>query len=369
MSISLETDVDSAGFSPGLPSALSLIDNGCSMAGNTKTCDWGIAGIANVPEGVYTIRITVTDDDGGASEVDVVINVDPEDVSITFDPGNTMAEEVTAPGGESGPFSLTAFISELLADQPIAQPPAPGDISLAVTTMTLVPVGPGGPVPGDCTQGVAGTGYDAEITLTCDFDMVEVNTYSIEVEVSGGFYAGFAESVMVVFDPSLGFTTGGGWFIWPGTEDPDNGYLGDRTNFGYGMKFNRRHTKTKGSLLLIRHTSDGSIFRLKSNALYGLAIGKDSDTGGAFGWASFSGKATLLEPGASNPIGNNVYTAYVEDRGTPGAGVDQFWIELFNRDGMLIGDLSMDEPAPDNTETIQGGNIVVPHNDRRGRGR
>ena len=211
---------------------------------------------------------------------------------------------------------------------------------------------------------MAGVGYNAEITLTCDFDMVAVNTYAIVVNVSGGFYAGFAESVMVVFDPSLGFTTGGGWFVWPGSND--------RTNFGYSMKFHRRSTKAKGNLLLIRHLPDGSILRIKSNALYGLAIGQDSDADGDFGWAAFSGKASFQEPGFDS-AGNHVFTAYVEDRGTPGVDVDQFWMKLFDPDGMLILDLSMDEPAVDNTQTIQGGNIVVPHrsggNVRQGGGR
>ena len=30
-----------------------------------------------------------------------------------------------------------------------------------------------------------------------------------------GYYTGFGEDVLVVFDPSLGFTTGGGQFFWP----------------------------------------------------------------------------------------------------------------------------------------------------------
>lgn len=43
--------------------------------------------------------------------------------------------------------------------------------------------------------------------------------------------------------------------------------------------------EVQGSLLLIRHLPDGSIYRVKSNALYGLAL---SGPEAAFGWASFS---------------------------------------------------------------------------------
>ena len=41
--------------------------------------------------------------------------------------------------------------------------------------------------------------------------------------------------MLVVYDPSLGFTTGGGWFIWPDGS-------GDKTNFGYTMKYNKKAT-------------------------------------------------------------------------------------------------------------------------------
>ena len=71
--------------------------------------------------------------------------------------------------------------------------------------------------------------------------------------------------MFTVYDPSLGFTTGGGWFHWPES--------GERTNFGYTMKYNKKGTNVMGSLLLIRHMPDGSIFRVKSNAIEGLALG------------------------------------------------------------------------------------------------
>lgn len=168
--------------------------------------------------------------------------------------------EVVVPGGDSGPFTLATHVSETQPDESPVQPAAPGDISLAVASITLVPVGPEGSVAGACTPvGVSGSGYDAVLTITCSFAAVSVNTYSVEVTVNGGYYEGFGEDVVVVFDPSLGFTTGGGWFYWPGTVDPSTGYLGDRTNFGYTMKYGRRRTRIKGSLLLIRVMSNYSI--------------------------------------------------------------------------------------------------------------
>ncbi len=355
--------VDGGGPTPGLPSGLVLNDEGCSVTGNTKTCVWTLTGIADVPVGVYTIQVTVTDNDGGATETDVTITVSPEDAALAFDSGNPVAVQVDEPDGDSGPFSLTVYVSETQPDQSAVQPALSGDISHAVVSMTLGPVGPGASVVGTCVPvGVSGSGYDAVLTVACDFDDVPVNTYAVQATVAGGYYGGELEDVLVVFDPSLGFTTGGGWFYWPGTEDPSNGYAGDRTNAGYTMKYKRNLTRVRGSLLLIRHLADGTIFRIKSNVIFGMAIGEEGGSD-PFGWASFSGKCTYLEPGWPEPEGNYRFVTYVEDHGEPGAGADRFWVELRDRDSNVVLGLSMADPATDNAVTIEGGNIVVPHDE------
>src|SRR5512137_561336 len=117
---------------------------------------------------------------------------------------------------------------------------------------------------------------------------VPVGVYTIEVSLkatSTYYTAPSAENVLVVYDPSLGFTTGGGWFYWPGTED--------KTNIGYSIKYNKKDTTIDGNLLMIRHhEEDGieTVYRVKSDALYGLALGQDMSV--PMGWASFSGTST-----------------------------------------------------------------------------
>ena len=175
--------------------------------------------------------------------------------------------------------------------------------------------------------------------------------------VDGGYYSSSGEDVLVVYDPSLGFPTGGGWFYWPGTDD--------RTNFGYTMKYNKKGQKVKGNLLLIRHLPDGTKYRVKSNALEGLALGDEGD----HGWATFSGKTTYLDPDWFDPVGNHTFVAYVEDHGEPGAGADRFWLEVLDRDGSSVT-LSMVREAVDNAALLQGGNVVVPHSGSgKGRGK
>ena len=81
---------------------------------------------------------------------------------------------------------------------------------------------------------------------------------------------------------------------------------------------------------------------------------------GSFGWASFSGKATYLEPGWPELIGNHAFVAYVEDRGEPGANADRFWIEVHDSDGNPVI-LSLPPEAIDNALVLKGGNISVPN--------
>jgi hypothetical protein len=354
--LSAETSfsADGAIFNPGLPdfltlSAPSCVDNG----GGMQTCTWTISGVIDLPEGVYTVRTTVSDDYGGTNVTYTVIEVVPEDASVVFDDGNPVAVQVAEAGGVSGPFSLTMYVTETEPDLPAdgISGVAPGDISRANVAVTVVPVGPGSGPAISCTSSVNPGGYAGVITIGCDLSDVEVNVFTVQVTIDGDYYTGAGEDVLVVYDPSLGFTTGGGWFYWPGTTD--------KTNFGYNMKYNKKGKNVKGSLLLIRHLADGTIYRVKSNALNGLALG---DTG-TFTWASFNGKATYLEPGWVEPVGNHQFLVYVEDHGEPGAGVDRFWMEVRDKDGNIVA-LSMSTPAQDNAEIIQGGNIVVPHQAR-----
>ena len=343
----------------------SCVTNGASLI----ECKWTLSNNIQVlkPEGDYVIDgIKAVDPvrlDGvtlkSSPAKTITIQVKAENATIVFDGGNPVAVQVASDGGNSGMFDMIVDVEELLPDWATVGGNLPGDIGLAVMSMTLAPIGPGGGAVGTCTpdNDPNPLDYSSVLTVTCEFDNVGVNTYTVQaVLVANGpgdlFYVGSNEDVLVVFDPSLGFTTGGGHFAWPGT--------GDRTNWGYTMKYNRRRTKIQGSLLLIRHLPDGTKYRIKSNKLFGLAIG-DGINIGAFGWASFAGKCTYLDPSLVDPIGNHEFVTYVEDHNEPGAGFDKLWLQVFDMGGDLIGDMSMDETAVSNAETIVGGNIVVPH--------
>ena len=202
------------------------------------------------------------------------------------------------------------------------------------------------------------SGDPAEFIFHTD-ECIPINTYTAEVTLNNTFYkADVAEDVFVVYDPSLGFTTGGGWFYWPGTSD--------KTNFGFTMKYNKKATNVQGNLLVIRHLSDGSgiIYRIKSNMLEGLAITSTEIPGKA----SFGGKCIYKGPdsldvnpadGFLDNMGGLHFTCYVEDGDNPGEFPDIFWFSVLGMEFSLDGY----DPV-----IIEGGNIVVPHTPGNGGG-
>jgi len=321
--------------------------------------------LLQAPGDSYTVTATFAEDAQYQQSSDNEgFTILPEDATVDYHSTNPVAVQVATPGGSSGEFSLLVDVQELLPDAGCpgcdTACDCPGDIGQASINMKLSPVGPGGPIAGTCIpiSVTGGTGYDAILVASCTFDNVPVNVYSVEVEVNG-YYTGGAEEVFTVYDPSLGFTTGGGWFYWPGTEDgimgePDY-YPGDKTNFGYNMKYNKKGKNIQGSLLVIRHQEDETIYRVKSNALDGLSLGENN----GYGWASFAGKTTYREPGADT-IGNHRFVVYVEDRDSVGES-DRFWLQVKDPDGLLMEGMTMDPPAETHAEDLRGGNIVVPH--------
>jgi hypothetical protein len=294
-----------------------------------------------------TARFTSADANYASSALSApaTLTVLPEAATVSYAATNPVAKRVAAPGGTADAFSLVVTVAESSPDLPAAPSgaAAPGDIALAPVKVTLVPVGPGSPVTGACV----GSGGDTK-TYTCSFAAgVPVNTYAVQATVSatpaGAYYAGGAEDVLTIYDPSLGFTTGGGTVAWPGG--------GERTTFGFTIKYNKGGTNPQGSLVVVRHMADGSTYRVKSNALDGLAL---SPSTSGTGYATFSGKATYLEPGWATAQGNVGFAVYVEDNNEPGADVDRFWLQV-------TGGMGMPGPGPGNAQALAGGNVVVPH--------
>jgi subtilisin-like proprotein convertase family protein len=287
-----------------------------------------ISGLATLPytiplaQGSYPIVATYSSSTPGTgSSGSSTLTALKEDAVVTASDSNPTSVRVTSPGGTAGPITLCATISE-------ASDGSPGDISLATpVTFILTPVTPGAPAITQ-TAATSGGGVGGTLTACVTLGNVPVNVYDVSISVGGNHYAGSGSAVLVVYDPSLGFVTGGGTVVRDGVT----------ACVGFNVKF-QRDGNAQGYLLYIERRPTGEV-KLKSNAMQSLSII------GAAG--VFIGKATL------NDVGKHTFRAIVVDNGEPGRN-DQFGLQVTAPDGTIIPDLTFD-PI-----TLSGGNIQIPH--------
>jgi hypothetical protein len=273
-------------------------------------------------QGSYPIVATYSSSTPGTgSSGSSTLTVTKEDAVVTASNSNPTSVRVNSPGGTAGPITLCATINE-------ASDGSPGDISLATpVTFTLTPVTPGAPAISQ-TAAASGGGVGGTLTACVTLGAVPVNVYDVSISVGGNHYTGSGSAVLAVYDPSLGFITGGGTIVRDGVT----------ACFGFNVKF-QRDGNAQGSLLYIEHRPTGEV-KLKSNAMQSLSIVGNAGV--------FIGKATL------NDVGKHTFRAIVVDNGEPGSN-DQFGLQVTGPDGAIIPGLTFD-PI-----TLSGGNIQVPH--------
>jgi len=272
-------------------------------------------------QGSYPIVATYSSSSPGTGSVGSgTLTVAKEDAVVTPLDTNPTSVKVNSPGGTAGPITLCAAINE-------ASDGSPGDISLATpVTFTLTPVAPGTTITRTATT--SGGGVGGTLTACVTLSNVPVNVYDVGINVGGSYYTGSAGAVLAVYDPSLGFVTGGGTIF----------HNGVKANFGFNVKY-KSNGVAQGDLLYIE-CRPTSLVKLKSTAMQSLSIVGNTGV--------FIGKATL------NGVGNYTFRATVVDNGEPGSS-DQFGLRVTAPSGAIIPGLTFD-PI-----TLSGGNIQVPH--------
>jgi hypothetical protein len=150
----------------------------------------------------------------------------------------------------------------------------------------------------------------------------------VSISIGGNYYTGSAETCLAVYDPSLGFVTGGGTVV-------HGGVVGE---FAFNAKY-LKSGQLQGSLMYVEQRPSGQVV-LKSNSMGALAIVGNT--------AALTGKATLAG------VGNYTFQATVVDNGEPGSS-DQFGIKVTNPSGAVVSSLTF------GPLTLNAGNIVVPH--------
>jgi DNA/RNA endonuclease G (NUC1) len=250
--------------------------------------------------------------------------VNRENAFVSPSASNPSAVKVGSNGETAAAITIQAAISQM-ADGSL------GDITKAVPVVfTLTPVGPGGSLIQ--SAGVLNN-VGGEWIASATFSNVPVNVYDVTINLGGNHYSGSASSVLAVYDPSLGMTTGGGKVM-------HNGVLAE---FGFNVKY-LKNGNTQGHLIFVEHRAAGDVV-VKSNAMDSLSIVKAAAGSGST--AVILGRATM------NGVGNYRFRATVVDNGEPGAN-DKFGLQVTNPAGEAVTDLTF-SPV-----TLNGGNIQVP---------
>jgi hypothetical protein len=276
------------------------------------------------------------------------LTVGKENATVIPGAANGNAYAVTSAGGTAS-LTLTFVVRETNPEPDPNDGVMPGDVDNTGLAVQLLAIGSStnnetlACIPG----ALIGTppAYADTKTFTCSFTVVAVDAYEVVAQVIGNHYLGSYGDALTVYDPSLGFVTGGGKFTYPGSTD--------RVSFGLSFTYTGRgKTTPRGNIVVIRHHADGSLCRTKSNG-----VGAPAISGNA---ASFSGKANyacldVLGNTLPGGQGNLSLLGYVEDNAEPGIGADKFWIRVF---GELM--MSKTPSAAANAAVLTGGNVQVP---------
>lgn len=345
-----EWSSDGLDFQPGLPDGLALNTGDCMAGEEYGSCTYTLTGKVGVQSGSYLIRVAVSDG-RGASSTDVAIQVMPENASILY------SGEAIAQIGKNLTLRATVWDSAAAGYPGLDPDAALGDITKMWVAFDLYPQQScmsGTPVQtlfAQVTDGVdAGDGIGtAEAVLTSANEASFCAVAWLVAGSTGGTNAWYtadrAESAVLIFyEPSGQFATGGGWI-----KDPDGG----KGNLGFNSRYLKKGQPQGHLTYIYRGTYNGEVvdFVIKSTAINSLAFnGKIYPIG-----ATLQGKATIQIIRASDGVllyseGGATFQATVVDNGDK-SGVDSFALLVYNKNGLVFKNVQV---VP-----LEGGNIIA----------
>lgn len=169
-----------------------------------------------------------------------------------------------------------------------------------------------------------------------------VYTVGVRARDGSGAWSATATALLVVYDPSGGFVTGGGWIV-PGGAGSDPGDLlpgldgASKANFGFNVKYQSGASTAPGGALQF-HYNAGKL-HLKSAGFDWLVVTNTN-------WARFQGLATI------DGAGGALYPFRVDARdGTPDRLVLRVWAPG--------ADPSAAEPLYKASGDVSGGEVTI----------
>ncbi len=151
---------------------------------------------------------------------------------------------------------------------------------------------------------------------------------------------------IVIYDPSAGFVTGGGWINSPAGAYAANVLLTGKANFGFESKYNNGNSVPTGNTEFQFSVAN---FKFKSTA---------------YEWLVVSGaKARYRGTGTVNGAGSYGFELTAWDgQVSGGGGVDKFRIKIWNKNlgnGVVYDNMMNAADGADPTTALGGGSIVI----------
>ena len=280
------------------------------------------------PAGTYPITCT------GLSSANYLVTFKPgtltvtrEDAVLRLAQNNPHAVPVDTSGKNKGKAPAMTF-SVRLTEVPDG---SYGDITKATpVTLVLDPVSGGSGGTGTCTVSktqAATSTSPGSAALSCVVDAgMAINVYEVSVSVGGTYYQGSDASVLTVYDPTAGGSTGAGTITNPNTDWG--------ADIAYSSIYLKNGKSVQGKFLYISRDADGNVVHVfKGNVMSTLAV-----TGTSYPkTAMVTGKATL------DGVGNYSYILTGIDAHGPGNAVgDQFGLRVTDSSDNPVDDLTFD---------------------------
>jgi len=311
-------------FTGGLPSALTLTGSSTPSGGGSSGT-WTLSGNALVPAGTYTVRVTISDAQGGSTFRDVVITISQEDALIFYS-GDTLKSTGSTASNSTTTLNLAAVIKEDLVDGNVGSKLNTTQLKFSVYKFTDMTT-----AVATCTGNVVATGSGTGSASCSPPYLFGADNYIVKIELlTNGYYTSPVEDQAVtVTIAGTGFTTGGGWFNEPN--------LGTRSNFGFTVKYLKNGNIQGNSLYIYRKTLAAAQvingvtvpagqynWIIKSNAMSGLQQYCTTATP-IVCQAQFTGKNNITAVNRSTGVayslgGNYNFQVDVTDASEPGSG-------------------------------------------------
>jgi len=202
------------------------------------------------------------------------------------------------------------------------------------------------PQAGAVTEGATGSVTAAHTFTTAGVYMVKLTVTDNCGNAGTATQVGGVDAMVVIFDPSAGFVTGGGWINSPAGAYVPAPLLTGKANFGFVSKYKKGAATPSGE----------TEFQYK--------VGNLNFHSTSYDWLVVSGaRAQYKGSGTINNAGDYsfILTA-IDGEISGGGGMDKFRMKITNKTGGgLVYDNLLNAPDSNDPTTVLGGGSIVIH--------